>query len=226
MARSSADWHQLLKRCGLADVVLVDEQTIYTPRDYDDRLLLGLKGTMSEAELHWMRLRLHGGQINKARRGEDAFLPPAGYEWDSATSRFRLDPDEDVQLAVSLAFDRFRLERTAYGVSRYLARHSPQLPVRSPAQREFRWGPVRHTLIPSMLHNPIYAGAYAYGRYEHRLGLVNGQNRRCPRKLPQHEWKVCIRDQHPGYIGWDEFMANQEKLQQNGTNLEAPCSHA
>jgi DNA invertase Pin-like site-specific DNA recombinase len=221
LARSSADWHHLLDLCGLADVVIIDEQTIYTPRDHNDRLLLGLKGTMSEAELYWMRLRLHGGQISKARRGEYAFLPPAGYEWDAATSRFRFDPDENVQRAVQLVFERFRLDGTAYGVARYFVRHGLQLPARCAVERELRWGPCRQTLIGSMLNNPIYAGAYAYGRKEHRLGLVDGQKRLRSRKLPQDEWKVCLRDRHPGYIRWDEFMVNKDKLHQNRTNLNA-----
>ena len=141
LARSSADWHHLLDLCGLANVVIVDEQAIYTPRDYNDRLLLGLKGAMSEAELYWMRLRLYGGQISKARRGEYAFLPPAGYQWDPDTSRFRLDPDENVQRAVRLVFERFRLDGTAYAVARHFERHGLQMPVRSPAERELRWGP-------------------------------------------------------------------------------------
>lgn len=221
LARSSADWHHLLDLCGLADVVIVDEQAIYTPRDYNDRLLLGLKGTMSEAELYWMRLRLHGGQISKARRGEYAFLPPAGYEWDPAAQRFRLDPDENVQRAVRLVFERFRIDGAARAVASYFTRHGLQLPVRNPSDRDLRWGPVRATLIGSMLHNPIYAGAYAYGRHENRLGLVDGQKRRRSRKLPQEEWKVCLRDRHPAYITWDELMANQDKLHQNRTNLKA-----
>jgi DNA invertase Pin-like site-specific DNA recombinase len=91
LARSSADWHRLLELCALADVVIVDEQVVYSPRDYNDRLLLGLKGTMSEAELYWMRLRLEGGRLSKARRGELYFCPPAGYEWDRETRRFRFD---------------------------------------------------------------------------------------------------------------------------------------
>jgi DNA invertase Pin-like site-specific DNA recombinase len=121
LARSSADWHRLLELCGLADVVIVDEQAVYTPRDFNDRLLLGLKGTMSEAELYWMRLRLQGGKLHKARRGELFFVPPAGYEWDAATRRFRLDPDEQVQRAVRLVFARFRLEGSAYGARPILA---------------------------------------------------------------------------------------------------------
>jgi DNA invertase Pin-like site-specific DNA recombinase len=221
LARSSADWHQLLDLCGLADVVIVDEQAVYTPRDYNDRLLLGLKGTMSEAELYWMRLRLHGGQTSKARRGEYAFLPPAGYEWDAATSRFRLDPDENVQRAVRMVFDRFRLDGSAYAAARYFIRNGLPLPARSAVGRELRWGPARQTLILSMLHNPIYAGAYAWGRVERRLGLVDGKKRTRQRKLAQDEWKVCLRDRHPGYISWDEFMANQDKLRQNRTRPEA-----
>lgn len=221
LARSSADWHHLLDLCGLADVVIADEQAIYAPRDYNDRLLLGLKGTMSEAELYWMRLRLHGGQINKARRGEYHFLPAAGYEWDAATSCFRLSPDEDVQRAVRRVFERFRLDGSAYGVARYLARHGLKAPVRSPAERDLRWVTVNTSLILSMLHNPIYAGAYAYGRNEHRLGLVDGQTRRRSRALPQDAWKVCLRDRHPAYISWDEFMTNKEKLHQNRTSLKA-----
>lgn len=220
LARSSADWHHLLDLCGLADVVIADEQTIYAPRDYNDRLLLGLKGTMSEAELYWMRLRLHGGQINKARRGEYHFLPAAGYEWDAATSCFRLSPDEDVQRAVRLVFERFRLDGSAYGVARYLARHGLKAPVRSPAERDLRWVTANTSLILSMLHNPIYAGAYAYGRNEHRLGLVDGHMRRRSRQLTQDAWKVCLRDRHPAYISWDEFMANKERLHQNRTSLK------
>ena len=111
LARSSADWHRLLGLCGLADVVIVDEQAVYSPRDFNDRLLLGLKGTMSEAELYWMRLRLQGGKLHKARRGELFFVPPAGDERGcSRPGRFRLDPDEQVQRAVRLVFERFRLD--------------------------------------------------------------------------------------------------------------------
>ena len=217
LARSSADWHQLLDLCGLADVLIADEQSVYSPRDYNDRLLLGLKGTMSEAELYWMRLRLHGGQVSKARRGEYAFMPPAGYEWDAASSRFRMDPNENVQRAVHLVFERFRVDGAAYAVARYFARHGLTLPARHAPARALVWSQPRPSLIISMLHNPIYAGAYAWGKIERRLGLVDGQKRQRQRKLPQDEWKVCLRDSHPGYITWEEFMANNEKLQQNRT---------
>jgi DNA invertase Pin-like site-specific DNA recombinase len=216
LARSSADWHRLLELCGLADVVLIDEQTVYNPQDFNDRLLLGLKGTMSEAELYWMRLRLDGAKLHKARRGDLYVVPASGYEWDPVTSRRRFDPDEHVQRAIRLVFERFRLDGSSYGVARYFARHGLTLPARDMRTRELRWGPPRPTLICSILHNPVYAGAYVYGRSEERLGLVDGQvRRRCKRKLPQEAWPICLRDHHPAYISWDEFMANQKKLHEN-----------
>lgn len=217
LSRSSADWHRLLELCNLADVVLVDEQTVYTPRDHNDRLLLGLKGTMSEAEQYWMRLRLRGGALNKARRGELFFVPAGGYVWDETTSRFRLDPDESVQRAVRLVFERFRIDGSARAVARYFLQHGLEVPVRGPSRRELRWVAPKEALILNMLHNPTYAGAYVYGRHEQRLGLVDGQMRVRTRKLPQSEWKVCLRDHHPAYIEWDELMANERKLDDNRT---------
>jgi len=223
LARSSADCHRLLELCGLADVLIIDEQSVFTPRDFNDRLLLGLKGTMSEAELHWMRLRLDGAKLNKARRGALYFVPASGYEWDPVTSRFRFDPDEQVQRAIHLVFERFRLDGSAYGVARYFTRHGLTLPARDVSSRQLRWGPPRQTLIRSILHNPIYAGAYVYGRSEERLGLVNGQlRRRRKRKIPQEAWPICLADHHPAYISWDEFMANQRKLEDNRTRPKTP----
>jgi DNA invertase Pin-like site-specific DNA recombinase len=130
LARSSADCHRLLELCGLADVLIIDEQSVFTPRDFNDRLLLGLKGTMSEAELYWMRLRLGGAKLHQARRGALYFVPASGYAWDPGTARFRFDPDEQVQRALHLVFERFRLDGSAYGVARYFARHGLTLPAR------------------------------------------------------------------------------------------------
>ena len=217
LSRSSADWHRLLELCNLADVVLVDEQTVYTPRDHNDRLLLGLKGTMSEAEQYWMRLRLRGGSLNKARRGELFFVPAGGYVWDETTSRFRLDPDESVQRAVRQVFERFRIDGSARAVARYFRQHGLEVPVRGPSRRDLRWVAPKESLMLNMLHNPIYAGAYVYGRSEHRLRLVDGKMRVGTRKLPQAQWKVCIRDHHRAYIDWDEYMANRRKLDDNRT---------
>ena len=173
---------------------------------------------MSEAEQYWMRLRLEGGRPSKARRGELFFCPPAGYEWDGAALRFRFDPDEHVQRAVRLVLERFRLDGSAYAVARYFADHQLKLPARNLPARELRWVPPRHTLVLSILHNPIYAGVYVFGRTEERMGLVDGKlRRRRKRKLPRDSWKSCIKDQHPAYIGWEEFTANQSKLEENRT---------
>ena len=216
LARSSADWHRLLELCALADVVIADEQGVYNPRDYNDRLLLGLKGTMSEAELNWMRLRLEGGRMSKARRGELSFCPPAGYEWDKESLRFRLDPDDEVRRAITMVFERFRLDGSAYAIARYFGRMGILLPSRSINTRKLSWVPARHTLVLSILHNPIYAGTYAFGRKEQRMGLVNGKlRRRKCRSLEQGEWKSVLHGRHPAYISWDEFMTNQKKLYEN-----------
>jgi DNA invertase Pin-like site-specific DNA recombinase len=222
LSRCSADWHRLLDLCGLADVVIADEQAVYTPRDYNDRLLLGLKGTMSEAEQYWMRLRLQGGKLNKARRGELRFIPPTGYEWSDAGG-FRLDPDEQVQRALRLLFERFRLEGSAYAVMRYFAGQGLKVPQRDPETRELRWVAPRESLFLTILKNPAYAGAYVYGRREQRMSLVDGEVRRHHTKqLPLETWKVCLRDHHPAYIRWEDFLANVKKLHENRTNHQSP----
>lgn len=215
LARSSADWHRLLDLCGLADVVIVDEQAVFTPRDYNDRLLLGLKGTMSEAEQHWMRLRLQGGRLSKARRGEHRITAPIGYEWDEAACRFRLDPDEHVQRAVRLVFERFEIDGTAWGVMRYLQRNGLTLPRRAWATTEIQWSPARAHTILMMLHHPAYAGVYVFGRRESRSTLVDGKVKHRTMLVPRDAWKVCLRDRHPAYISWEQYLANQRKLQAN-----------
>lgn len=218
LARSSADWHKLLELCGLADVVIADERAVYAPRDYNDRLLLGLHGTMSEAEQHWMRLRLEGGRLNKARRGEYHFRSPAGYEWDPETRRLRFDADEQVQRAVHLVFERFRIDGSSYRVARYFAERGLALPARDRSTQNVRWVPPRPQRVLNMLHNPAYAGAYVYGRTEERRALVDGEiRRRHKRRFAQDEWKVCLRDRHPAYITWDEYMENQDKLRSNAS---------
>lgn len=223
LARSSADWHRLLDLCGLADVLLADEQAIYTPRDYNDRLLLGLKGTMSEAELYWMRLRLQGGKLSKARRGALHLTPPVGYEWEGATSQFRFDSDEGVQRAVRLVFERFRLEGSAYAVLRYFMNNGLKMSVRQPGTHQVHQVPPRYTLLLSMLHNPTYAGAYVYGRNERHMALVDGQVRRQrSTRLPRDAWKVCLKNHHPAYISWEEYVANQKKLATNHPSYHQP----
>ena len=216
LARCSADWHRLLDLCGLADVILIDEQAVYTPREDNDRLLLGLKGTMSEAEQAWMRLRLQGGKLSKARRGELHFHPPPGYEWDESHHRFRFDADEQAQRAIRLVFERFRLDGSAYAVVRYFATHRLTIPRRDVVTGERRWAAPQYNTVLRMLHNPMYAGAYVFGRMERRKVLVDGRVRR--RQVihrSQDAWKVCLHNHHPAYISWEEFMANEHKLTDN-----------
>jgi DNA invertase Pin-like site-specific DNA recombinase len=215
LARCSADWHRLLDLCGLADVVIVDEQVVYNPSDYNDRLLLGVKGTMSEAEQYWMRLRLQGGMLSKARRGEMHMRPPTGYEWDDVALSYRITSDESVHRAIALVFERFRLDATAGAVVRYFESKQLRLPTYG-MQNKLRWIPPTRSAVLNMLHNPTYAGAYVYGRRCSRRALVNGtiKKRHRTNLLPE-DWKVCLRGRHPAYISWDEFMDNQKRLDAN-----------
>jgi DNA invertase Pin-like site-specific DNA recombinase len=225
LARSSADWYRLLDLCGLADVVLADEQAVYAPGDDNDRLLLGLKGTMSEAELTWMRLRLWGARVTKARRGELRLAPPIGYEWDDAARRYRLDPDETIQRAVRLIFDRFRLEGTLSAVARYFARQGLDMPSHDMRTHERRWRKPSVALVASVLHNPVYAGAYVFGRSKAHRVLRDGKAYLQHDHPPQNAWVACLRDRHPAYITWDEYLANQQKLRDNYNRAESPDAH-
>jgi DNA invertase Pin-like site-specific DNA recombinase len=225
-ARSSADWHRLLDLCGLADVVIADEQAIYDPRDHNDRLLLGIKGTMSEAELGWMRLRLRGARLAKARRGDHFLAPPIGYQWDEAIGRLRLDPDEQVQEAIRLILERFRIERSAYAVARYLIVNELMIPKRSPGKHgELGWAQPRPSRVLQILTNPTYAGAYVFGRREQTIGLKNGKVVRRHARIAVDGWKILHRDHHPAYISWEEFLKNQKLLQDNRPRRDCPDRH-
>ena len=223
LSRSSADWHRLLDVCALADTVICDEHAVFAPGDHNDRLILGMKGTMSEAELYWMKLRLHGGRLHKARRGDLHFHAPAGYDWDGDTHRFVLTADGRVRAAIAMIFEQFSLLGSAAAVVRHCTGRSLQLPSRLRGGGPVYWQAASLTLVLHVLHNPIYAGAYVYGRQQERTGLVNGEvRRRVKKNVPQADWPVCLRDHHPGYIGWEDFMANQEKIQDNRTSTVAP----
>jgi DNA invertase Pin-like site-specific DNA recombinase len=225
LSRSSADWHRLLDLCGIADVLLVDEQAIYHPADPNDRLLLGIKGTMSEAERGWIQLRLRGARVSKARRGEYRLPTPAGYVWDRATSRFQFDPDEEVRGAILLVFERFRIERSAYGVMRYFAQRSLRLPARSAGAETVHWSAPRPSHILAILHNPTYAGTYVYGRRAPTVELVDGEAVRHSVRLPIDKWHIVHRDHHPAYIQWEEFVSNQRLLASNRVRWETPDCH-
>ena len=214
-ARSSTDWHRLLEICALADTLILDEDGIYDPSHFNDRLLLGLKGTMSEAELHVLQARLIGGQINKARRGELWIPPPIGFVYD-ARRQMVLDPDKQIQSAVRLVFETFRRIGSAKGVVLYFATEKILFPRRfstGSQAGEVLFVPLQHYRVLHLLHNPRYTGAYVYGRTRQRKVII-GSNTHY-RRLPREEWKVFIPNSHPGYISWEEYESNQRKLRAN-----------
>jgi DNA invertase Pin-like site-specific DNA recombinase len=220
LARSCRDWYQLLEMCALFDTLLGDADGVYNPCDYNDRLVLGLKGTMSEAELHVLRGRLEAGQRNKARRGELFSHAPIGYV-RSRENGLELDPDEQARGVVQLIFDKFAELGSAAGVLHYLRKQRILLgvrPHRGIERDQLVWRrPNRATLL-GMLHHPVYAGAYVYGRR-----MTNPRKRVPGRRgsgrawAPADRWDVLLHDQLPGYIKWDQYEANQIRLRQNST---------
>jgi DNA invertase Pin-like site-specific DNA recombinase len=225
-ARSSADWHRLLDLCGWGDVLIVDEQGVFDPKDPNDRLLLGLKGQMSEAEKYWMRLRMHGAKLSKARRGELRLVPPTGYVWDRAAGRLEFDPDEQVRQAIRFVFERFRTEGSAHGVRMWFIRQGLRFPARRIGDSKAQWVNPHPRTVLDILHNPIYTGAYVYGRRETRRSLVDGNTVRTRvTSLPEDQWRVCLRDHHSAYISWEEYVANRKKLRANRTTRATPGGH-
>jgi len=214
LARNSTDWHRLLEMCAFTRTLILDEDGIYDPTDFNDRLLLGLKGTMSEAELHLIQARLRGGIINKARRGAFPSRLPVGFVYD-ADRNVRLDPDQQVRDTLALFFETFRRLGTAYGTVRHF--RDAQIPFpRSEKnwadQCTVTWVRLNLGMALSILHNPRYAGAYCFGRRRVRKRLDGGT---VTHDLPPEEWTALVRDAHEGYLTWEEFTANQVRLRQN-----------
>lgn len=220
LARSSTDWHRLLELCALTQTLILDEDGLYDPSTFNDRLLLGLKGTMSEAELHVLYARLIGGQRSKARRGELKQILPVGFAYDPL-DRVILDPDQQVQQAVQLVFQTYRRTGSACRTVRHFSEQDLRFPQRirsGHAQGELRWGSLTHDHVRRMLHNPRYAGAFSYGRTTvHHRG--NGQL--YIERLPRAQWQVLIRDAHVGYISWTEYERNLVQLHQTAQSYGA-----
>ncbi|HJN12273.1 MAG TPA: recombinase family protein [Pirellulaceae bacterium] len=227
LARSCKDWHQLLEVCARFGTLLTDLDGMYDPADYNDRLLLGLKGTMSEAELHMMCQRMHQGRSNKARRGELFIHVPIGYV-RSESGQAVMDPDEEVQAVVHLVFGKFDELGTAGAVLRYLVAHEIRLGVRrhdGPTRGQLEWRRPCDTTLLSMLHHPIYAGAYSYGRHPiDPRRKVPGRRRTGRTTPPMEAWEVLRKDELPTYITWERFLANQERLQQNCDRISSKGS--
>jgi DNA invertase Pin-like site-specific DNA recombinase len=223
LARNNADWYRLLDLCAMTDTLIGDGDGLYHPAQFNDRLLLGLKGTMSEAELHIIRARLDGGIRNKAARGELRRALPVGLVWGEADGEVRLHPDAAVCAAVRTVFERFAELGSARRVWLWFRAEGLSFPLQSNTLAEIRWVEPTYTAIHKVLTHPAYAGAYAYGRSRHERSVdASGQIRKRVRRLPRAQWAVLIRDHHPGFIDWATYEANQQRL---ATNTH-PAPHA
>jgi DNA invertase Pin-like site-specific DNA recombinase len=222
LARSSSAWYRLIELCALSDTLVIDEDGVYDPGQYNDRLLLGFRGTMSEAELHWLHCRLVGGKLEKAQQGTLRFRLPVGLVYD-ATGHIVLDPDEEIQHAVRQVFEVFETTKSALAVVKHFAEHGLQMPDRlwqRERQGEVVWRPLRHARVLSMLHNPFYTGAYVYGRTKTRQRPLPGETPRVKgytRQVKREDWPTLLKDHHPGYISWAQFRRHQEQLDDNRT---------
>jgi DNA invertase Pin-like site-specific DNA recombinase len=220
LARNSTDWHRLLEICALAGTLILDEDGIYDPAHFNDRLLLGLKGTMSEAELHVLRARLRGGILNKARRGELEMRLPIGFVYD-ADKHVRLDPDKRIQDTLHLLFRTFRRTGSAMATVKEFRAKNLQFPrraYRGPHRGEILWGDLDHSRVLWVLHHPRYAGVFCFGRTRQRK-LPDG--RATCQRLPREEWAAYIPDAHEGYITSAELEENNRRLRDNAYALGA-----
>jgi len=211
LARNSTDWHRLLELCAFSDTLILDEDGLYDPAHFNDRLLLGLKGTMSEAELHVLKARLRGGVLSRARRGELKQMVPVGFVYD-AQDRVILDPDAQVQAAMRLFFEIFKRTGSCLAVVKEFHARELLFPRRlrsGPHKGDLVWGELLHCRARQIIHNPRYAGAFVFGRTKQRH-LPNGKV--CSRLVPSDEW-ILIRDVHPGYITWEEYQSATRERQ-------------
>jgi DNA invertase Pin-like site-specific DNA recombinase len=223
LARNNRDWHQLLELCSVFGVIIADGERLFDPGAYHDRLLLGLSGIMSEAELHQLRIRLQQGELQKAARGELRTPLPSGLVHDRS-GQIVFNPDEEVQARIRLVFAKFQELQSARAVLVYMRLNGLKVPMRpllGPSPHELVWQEATAARIGHILHNPAYAGAYVYGR---RAACPPGRGSRTHPssvKVPLGQWKVCLLSAHPGYISWEEFMANQKRLSDNANDAVA-----
>jgi DNA invertase Pin-like site-specific DNA recombinase len=214
LARNSSDWHRLLEICALADTLLLDEDDVYDPAHFNDRLVLGLKGTMSEAELHILRARLRGGILNKARRGELEIRLPIGFDYD-AERRVRLVSDARIQESIRQFFRTFRRTASAMATVKAFRAEGLKFPhriYRGAQKGDVLWTELDYSRALWVLHHPRYAGAFCFGRTRTRK---HPDGHYVWEQLPAEEWIALIRDAHPGYITWDEFEQNERILHDN-----------
>jgi len=216
LARNNADWYRLLDLCAMTDTLIGDADGLYHPAWFNDRLLLGLKGTMSEAELHIIRARLEGGIRNKAAKGELRRGLPTGFIWGEDEGQVLLHPNEAVREAIRCVFARFAELGSARRVWLWLRSEGLSFPSQYNDGTDIRWGDPTYTAIHSILTNPVYAGAYVYGKSRHERVLdQEGKIKRRSRKLPQSQWAVLIHEHHEGYIDRATYDANQTRISTN-----------
>ena len=223
LSRSDLDWHRLLELCALTKTLVIDEDGCYDPSDFNDGLLLGLKGTMAHAELHFLRTRLLGGKLNKAKKGELRFPLPVGLSYGER-GRIILDPDEEVRGAVALVFRLFRETGSAFAVVQRFAARGLRFPKRAYGgawDGKLIWGRLTHSRVLAILKNPSYTGMYVFGRYQYRMHIsAQGEVRKQMRAVAMPDWRVRLPQHHEGYITEEEFFANLERLEKNRTNGE------
>jgi len=220
LARNSTDWHRLLEICALTDTLILDEDGIYDPAHFNDRLLLGLKGTMSEAELHVLRARLDGGILNKAKRGELVMRPPMGFAYDSEGHLVH-HPDQQIQHALRMLFETFRRTGSASATVKNYRQQGllfPRCVHSGPKRGDIIWGQLEHSNALRILHNPRYAGAFVYGRSRIRK---TADGKQVVKRLPPDQWGTFLPGVHPGYISWEEYEQNQKRLRENAQAVGA-----
>jgi DNA invertase Pin-like site-specific DNA recombinase len=216
LARNNADWHRLIDLAGLTDTLIGDADGLYHPALFNDRLLLGLKGTMSEAELHVLRARLNGGIRNKAARGELRRGLPVGFVWGDADGEVLFHPDEAVVTAIESVFHRFAETGSARRVWLWFRDQGLKFPLRMSAHAEVRWVEASYHAIHQVLSNPVYAGAYVYGKTRAETALdAAGVRRKRIRLLPRDQWQVLIKEHHKGFIDWQTYEANLQRISKN-----------
>ncbi len=212
LARNCADWHRLLEICGLTHCLILDEDGLYDPGHYNDRLLLGLKGTMSEAELHVLKARLIGGVLSKAQRGELRTLLPVGLVYDEQ-GKVILDPDQQVQQSLRVFFSTFARAGSARATVQTFRRQGLKFPNRGRAGTgEISWQPLSNRLALDTLHNPRYAGAFCYGRSRTWKDV---EGKRHTQQLRRDQWRFLKQESHAGYVSWEQFLANEKRLLEN-----------
>lgn len=224
LARRCSDWHRLIEICALTCTLLLDEDGLYDPSVFNDRLILGLKGTMSEAEIHVIRSRMQGGLLNKAKHGELKLPLPVGFIYDEEENVV-LDPDQQIQESIRFLFDTFEQKGSAHLTVKTFYEQGLKFPKRirhGPCKNDVIWKPLTDGRVNEVLHNPHYAGAYSYGR---RQLVMGSDGKKVVKTMPKEKWIVLITDAHEGYISWNTFDRVQKKLEENSKAQPARRKH-